>query len=230
MDTTDIDESSDLEGREHDRSRKAVPKTPKKTPKKPRAPQYDWTDRREKFYLDLMVDGLPRRENGVWPDDFFDTCCQKFQEMGFPEVTVKQLNSKRTAWSKKWRVWKGLKDNSGWGFDEATGMLTADDKTWETAIAADPSGYTRYFRRHPLKWQENMEAVFSEMHATREFVRGPNDPPMERGPTDSSANERSSSVPAKRDRQPAIALAFKRVRKGDQIAEAFQAVSKKYLD
>ena len=38
MDTTDIDESSDLEGREDDRSRKAV-KTPKKTPKTPKAPK-----------------------------------------------------------------------------------------------------------------------------------------------------------------------------------------------
>ena len=212
--SNDITESQDI-SEEPASSRKS---------KKPRQPRYAWTETSEKFYLDLMVNGLLKRENGKWPSNFWDICCERMKEAGYRNITTNHLNSKRSQWSDKWRTWKSLFDNSGWGFDEETGMLTAADETWDAAIKADHTGYTKYFRRHPLKWRTEMEMVYSEMHATGEFVRGPDD-----DFTTDSPGEQSKSSLGKRNRKPAVAPEFKRVRRGDQIAESFQAVSKKYL-
>jgi NOL1/NOP2/fmu family ribosome biogenesis protein len=119
-------------------------------------------------------------------------------------ISVKQLNSKRTAWAQKWKTWKVLYDHGAWGFDEATGMLTADDETWTNAINADPNNiYIGFFRRKALRWREEIEQVYSGMYATGEFARGPDD-----------------------DYPPAS----KRARKGDdQIVGSVQAVADRCL-
>ncbi|KAK5216941.1 hypothetical protein LTR72_009936 [Exophiala xenobiotica] len=169
-----------------------------------RASKYTWTQRTERLYLDLLIEGLPKRENGIWPAGFFDSCCQRFKEKGFLGISVKQLNSKRTAWSKKWKTWKVLYDHGAWGFNEATGMLTADDETWTNAINDDPhNDYIRFFRRNALSWRKEMEQIYSGMYAIGAFARGPDD-----------------------DYPPAP----RRARKGDdQMVNSFQAVADRYL-
>jgi hypothetical protein len=151
-----------------------------------------------------LIEGLPKRENGIWPAGFFDSCSQRLKEKGFPAISVKQLNSKRTAWAKKWKTWKVLYDHRAWGFDEVTGMLTADDETWTNAINADPNNiYIGFFRRKALRWREEIEQVYSGMYATGEFARGPDDD---------------------------YPRAFKRARKGDdQMVSSFRAVADRYL-
>jgi hypothetical protein len=61
----------------------------KKKKKKTRVEKWPWTNQIEKFYLDLLVEGLPKRINGVWLATFFDSCIQRFEEKGFPVITVK---------------------------------------------------------------------------------------------------------------------------------------------
>jgi hypothetical protein len=113
-------------------------------------------------------------------------------------------------------------------------MLTASDETWDAAIAADPEGPTRGFRKRPLKYREQLEQIFSETTATGQFVLGPDDEsPVQ---TAQSSSERdstpSSSVPTKRQ---AVAPSFRRAKRGrleeklEEISSSFEAMKDRYL-
>ena len=87
--SNDLTESQDV-------SEEPVSSRQSKKPQKPRQPRYTWSETSEKFYLDLMVNGLPKRENGKWPPNFWDIYCEKMKEAGYHSITTKHLNSKRS--------------------------------------------------------------------------------------------------------------------------------------
>ena len=49
-------------------------------------------------------------------------------------IESRKLKNKYGDYVKKWRTWKTLIDNSGFGFDEETQLITAPDDVWDRYI------------------------------------------------------------------------------------------------
>ena len=56
-------------------------------------------------------------------------------------IESRKLKNKYGDYLKKWRTWKALMDNSGFGIDEETQLITAPDDVWDTYIAVSRHEY-----------------------------------------------------------------------------------------
>jgi hypothetical protein len=195
-----------------------------------RAP-YQWTEAAEQLYLNLIIQGIRdgRRVGGHFKDQFWRDCLPPFAQQGLVMPTVDILNSKRTQWLKRWKTFTRLINLSGWGYNEATGLLQASEEAWEQQIAVDASA--RYFKSNPLKWRTELDEIFTEVTATGQYAeRGiqkeaqPHEEPIE-----SPSNESISSRPSlKRDisitSASSASPAWKRPRQDNQETEIVKAL------
>ena len=52
----------------------------------------------------------------------------------YRNIESRKLKNKYGDYVKKWRTWKTLIDNSGFGFNEETQLITAPDDVWDRYI------------------------------------------------------------------------------------------------
>ena len=78
-------------------------------------------------------------------------------------LEVLQVKSK-LAQLKKFETFAEICRCSGFGWDDVRGMPTADEKNWDTYIAAYPKA--KEFRHKPLKFYEELIEVFAGKSAT----------------------------------------------------------------
>ncbi|KAI5780401.1 hypothetical protein EDC01DRAFT_633276 [Geopyxis carbonaria] len=72
---------------------------------------------------------------------------------------------------KKYQVWARLSKLSGWGWDPATGALTASDQAWDSEIKANPSA--EQFRYGALPYCLELQEIFQGVIATGDYVLYP---------------------------------------------------------
>jgi len=79
-------------------------------------------------------------------------------------LEVLQVKSKLALLKKKFETFAEICRCSGFGWDDVRGMPTADEKTWDTYIAAYPKA--KEFRHKPFKFYEELKEVFAGKSAT----------------------------------------------------------------
>jgi len=79
-------------------------------------------------------------------------------------LEVLQVKSKLALLKKKFETFAEICRCSGFGWDNVRGMPTADEKTWDTCIAAYPK--VKEFRHQPFKFYEELKEVFTGKSAT----------------------------------------------------------------
>jgi hypothetical protein len=79
-----------------------------------------------------------------------------------------KLQSQLAVQKKKYQIVKTLRDNSGFGWDEAKQVPTAPDDVWIEYIAAHPEA--RPFRNSPLDHYVYLEEIFTGVIATGEYA------------------------------------------------------------
>jgi Myb/SANT-like DNA-binding domain len=196
---------------------------------------YAWNEKTERFFIDLIVQGIRagKRHAGHFKDQFWKDCITLFETNNLPVPALDTLNSKRSVWLKKWKTFHRLIQLSGWGFDEATGLLQASDEAWEEQIRIDPEA--KYFRRNPLKYRLEMEEIFLEVAASGRYAQGntDNNPIIVTDsvtvadPTLVAETQSRSSTPLKRDASqaslPTTTTSSKR--RKDEMTEVLKAIS-----
>ena len=79
-------------------------------------------------------------------------------------LEVLQVKSKLTLLKKKFEAFAEICRCSGFGWVDVRGMPTADEKTWDTYIAAYPKA--KEFCHKPFKFYEELKEVFARKSAT----------------------------------------------------------------
>jgi len=59
----------------------------------------------------------------------------------YESIESRKLKNKYGDFLKKWRTWKALMDNSGFGFDEETQLITAPEDVWDRYIQVSRHEY-----------------------------------------------------------------------------------------
>jgi len=73
-------------------------------------------------------------------------------------VTKSQLANKYDNTKKKVRVWRALREQSGFSYDPATGCVTAPDHAWDAYLEKYPAA--RQFRGRPLEHENLFNELF----------------------------------------------------------------------
>ena len=107
-----------------------------------RSARFEWTTQAEVMLLTELISATHqghRGQNGFKPRVWTEI-----------ETKLKPQNRNIESWKlknkygdylKKWRTWKALMDNSGFGIDEETQLITAPDDVWDTYIAVSRHEY-----------------------------------------------------------------------------------------
>ena len=137
-----------------------------------RVPNYPWTDEREKFYLDLIIQGIVAglRSRGHFKHQFWNDCIAKFKIETHPIPLLQQLNAKRNTLLARWKCFHRLLNLSGWNFNEATQMITTNELAWEEQYAIDKQ--VSWFKTHPMKYRDELDQIFGEVTAIGRYAQG----------------------------------------------------------
>ena len=92
------------------------------------------------------------------------TITESFNTDRTPKFTVDVLQNKADGLKADWTVWKELKNQSGFGFDIETGLVTANDAVWAAYITSHPKAAK--FRKLVLRGVIEMEKLWEGKAAT----------------------------------------------------------------
>jgi hypothetical protein len=80
----------------------------------------------------------------------------------------KQLQSKMNDIKKKYKAYSAMKNNSGFGWDPTSDMLTAPEAVWKDIIAIHP--HAEEFRTNPLFMFQELDRILSRTSATGSYA------------------------------------------------------------
>ncbi|KIX00028.1 uncharacterized protein Z518_10955 [Rhinocladiella mackenziei CBS 650.93] len=128
-----------------------------------------WTEREERYYLDLMKDGRRRGRHGErFKPEFWKECVVKMKHL-FPHTTAARLNSKRTDWRRKWTRFMKLYQKTGFAYNEATGWFDAEEENWNN-LKDRPLADYYYFKDNRMIYKQDLEIIFGKSTATGAFA------------------------------------------------------------
>ncbi len=84
------------------------------------------------------------------------------------KLTKAQLQNQYAWLKERWKIFKSIKDNSGFGWDEARSLPTAPDHVWEAYIKAHPEAAR--FRYETLKFYNELDQIFTGQVATGRYA------------------------------------------------------------
>ena len=89
----------------------------------------------ETLFLTLLkqVDIRKRADSG-FKKEAWTACCVAIKDATGQLVTIEKCKNKVEAMKASWRNLNWLKEQSGFGWDEATGLVQADDQVWKEVI------------------------------------------------------------------------------------------------
>jgi Myb/SANT-like DNA-binding domain len=104
----------------------------------PQGGSLQWTFKMEEILLGTLVEEVNsgKRADSGFKSEAWTACCTAITNSKATKqlVTVEKCKSKVEAMKALWRELKWLKDQSGFGWDEATGLVQADDQVWKDVI------------------------------------------------------------------------------------------------
>ncbi|CUS10845.1 unnamed protein product [Tuber aestivum] len=125
-----------------------------------------WVEGEQRTLVETLVEEVrngKRAENG-FKLVTFAVVQKKIHEKHGSLYEIQQIKNKFNAIKKDYDVFKTLKAQSGFGWDEATQNVTADGEVWDRYLKAHP--LAKKFRKEPLKWQQELDELFTGTRAT----------------------------------------------------------------
>ncbi|KNE92680.1 hypothetical protein PSTG_13893 [Puccinia striiformis f. sp. tritici PST-78] len=129
-----------------------------------------WSGPMESMMMDLYIQAV---ERGKRSDSGFQSSTHKHVtrelEKNFPEVahciTDKKVKSKLSQGFKRdYKAFLALKNASGFGWDDITGVATASTEVWERYLGFHP--YARKFWGSPFPEFHKLDLIFGDIRAT----------------------------------------------------------------
>ncbi|RYO78993.1 hypothetical protein DL766_010089 [Monosporascus sp. MC13-8B] len=122
--------------------------------------RYSWTSYEVMMLLELyqkqINEGLSTPNHGI-KERGHQAVTDELNAHGIC-VTRKQVKNKYTHLQERTQAWLALKEASGFGWDEALQIPTAEPEVWENYLKAHPEA--RSFRYKALEYAELCEAIF----------------------------------------------------------------------
>ncbi|KAI7956209.1 hypothetical protein MJO29_007608 [Puccinia striiformis f. sp. tritici] len=134
-----------------------------------------WTGPMESMMMDLYIQAV---ERGKRSDSGFQSATHKHVtrelEKNFPGVahilTDKKVKSKLSQGFKRdYNAFLALKNASGFGWDDITGVATAPAEVWDRYLVSHP--YARKFWGSPFPEFHKLDLIFGDIMATGEHAR-----------------------------------------------------------
>ncbi|MCJ1474763.1 hypothetical protein MMC13_003423 [Lambiella insularis] len=125
----------------------------------------------ERCYLECLKDSIKlgmRTDSGFKPA-LIPAVITRFQASGLRAVRREQLNSKRAEWKSKWTAWCWLLNQTGIGFDNDTGRVSASDEQWDNFIRQNAT--VKLFRYKPLDNKDDLAEIFGGTQATGRYAQ-----------------------------------------------------------
>ena len=106
-------------------------------------------------------------ENGLKQKEY-KRVVSEFNAKSPVQMTATQIQSQMGNLKKKYNIYHDITMNSGFGFDEITGLYTACPEVWHAYIKAHPNAGS--FRNKPLKFYDLLYEIYNGRSATGRFA------------------------------------------------------------
>jgi len=106
------------------------------TPGKHRGPRFSWTPAYEATFFRSLVESthLNLREGSTFKQEAWDRAIQALIEQHNAFAHKNHLINKSDNARKKFRLWRGLRENPEFHYDRSTRMVTASEDAWKRHI------------------------------------------------------------------------------------------------
>ena len=99
-------------------------------------PRFQWVEAYELTFFQSLVDSI---HDGLRPESLLKPeawrrAMKALQDTHEIAVTKSQLANKYDNTKKKFRVWRALREQSGFSYDPTTGRVTAPDHAWDAYL------------------------------------------------------------------------------------------------
>lgn len=142
------------------------------TAKKSRPKPIKWTPKMEEAMLDALLDAQNKglqTDNTAYKASGWQLALEAIQKCTTYSVQLLQVKSKHDSQKKDWKVWKEFTGQSGFGWDDETGIPTSDEDILEAYFDAHPEA--RKFREKPLAFASKLAILLNGHLATGEQCR-----------------------------------------------------------
>ncbi|KAK0620800.1 Myb/SANT-like DNA-binding domain-containing protein [Immersiella caudata] len=133
------------------------------TPGKHRGPRFSWTPAYEATFFRSLVESthLNLREGSTFKQEAWDRAIQALIEQHNAYPNKNHLINKSDNARKKFRLWRGLRENPEFHYDRATRMVTASEDAWKRHIEKEP--LSRSLKGRPFEHEEYYEHLFQDV-------------------------------------------------------------------
>jgi len=143
-------------------------------------PQVDWNDDNVEILADTMKDEIQSfgrlSDNGSWKTEQLNRIVNAFNAAeGSPAYNKSQTSTKIAKLKKIYKIIGDLVDQSGFGWDEETFTVTAEDSVWDDYLAVPGHNEAKKWRNKSFKVFETLQYIYEGQLATGEFARNGTD-------------------------------------------------------
>ncbi|GJC78640.1 L10-interacting MYB domain-containing protein [Colletotrichum liriopes] len=128
-----------------------------------RAPRFSWTPAYEATFFRSLCDSvqLGLRENHSFKADAWDRAATALREKHGAYPTKSHLVNKSDNARKKFRLWRGLREDPDFLYNPTTRTVTASEEAWKAHIEKEP--LSRALRGRPFDHEQYMEILYPDV-------------------------------------------------------------------
>ncbi|KAK5653222.1 hypothetical protein OQA88_9121 [Cercophora sp. LCS_1] len=133
------------------------------TPGKHRGPRFSWTSQYEATFFRSLCESvrLNQREGSTFKQEAWDRAIQALANQHNAFANKGHLINKSDNARKKFRLWRGLREDPEFIYDPSTRMVTASEEAWKRHIEKEP--LSRSFKGRPIEHEEYYEILFPDV-------------------------------------------------------------------
>ncbi|KAF6823730.1 hypothetical protein CPLU01_11270 [Colletotrichum plurivorum] len=128
-----------------------------------RAPRFSWTPAYEATFFRSLCDSvqLGLRENHSFKADAWDRAAIALREKHGAYPAKSHLVNKSDNARKKFRLWRGLREDPEFLYNPSTRTVTASEEAWKAHIEKEP--LSRALRGRPFEHEQYMEILYPDV-------------------------------------------------------------------
>ncbi|PNY24979.1 Uncharacterized protein TCAP_05066 [Tolypocladium capitatum] len=128
-----------------------------------RAPRFSWTPAYEATFFRSLCDSvqLGLRENSSFKAEAWERAAQALQESHSAYPAKSHLINKSDNARKRFRLWRGLRENPEFLYSPITRTVTATEEAWRAHIEREP--LSRALRGRPFDHEDFMEILYPDV-------------------------------------------------------------------
>ncbi|KAJ4165456.1 hypothetical protein LMH87_007088 [Akanthomyces muscarius] len=136
---------------------------PGKVDRDRRAPRFSWTPAYEATFFRSLCESvqLGLRENSSFKAEAWERAAQALQESHGASPTKNHLINKSDNARKRFRLWRGLREDPDFVYNSKARTVTATEEAWRAHIEREP--LSRALRGRPFDHEDYMETLYPDV-------------------------------------------------------------------